>query len=113
MLIDDASRALHALRGIKNLGVSIALDDFGTGYSSLSTLISFPFDKIKVDRSFVEQLGHNHQADVIIRAIIGMAHQLDFKIIAEGVEKREQIEFLLTERCHEMQGFFIGRPVPC
>ncbi len=112
VLIDDESRALHALRGIKNLGVSIALDDFGTGYSSLSTLISFPFDKIKVDRSFVEQLGHNHQADVIIRAIIGMAHQLGFKIIAEGVENREQIEFLLRERCHEMQGFFIGRPVP-
>lgn len=112
VLIDDANRALHALRGIKNLGVSIALDDFGTGYSSLSTLISFPFDKIKVDRSFVEQLGHNHQADVILRAIIGMAHQLGFRIIAEGVENREQIEFLMNERCHEMQGFFIGRPMP-
>lgn len=112
VLIDDANRALHALRGIKNLGVSIALDDFGTGYSSLSTLISFPFDKIKIDRSFVEQLGQNHQADVIIRAIIGMAHQLGFKIIAEGVENRDQIEFLLRERCHEMQGFFIGQPVP-
>lgn len=111
VLIEDANRALHVLRGLKNLGVSIALDDFGTGYSSLSTMISFPFDKIKVDRSFVNNYDRNHQAAVVTRTVIGMAQQLDYRIIAEGVETLEQVEFLLNEGCFEMQGYLIGRPV--
>ncbi len=111
VLIEDTNRALHVLRGIKNLGVSIALDDFGTGYSSLSTMISFPFDKIKIDRSFVDSFARNHQAAVITRAMINMAQQLDYRIIAEGVETNDQVEFLLKEGCHEMQGYLIGRPI--
>ena len=111
VLIEDANRALHVLRGLKNLGVSIALDDFGTGYSSLSTMISFPFDKIKVDRSFVNDYDRNHQAAVVTRTVINMAQQLEYRIIAEGVETSAQVEFLLNEGCFEMQGYLIGRPV--
>ncbi len=111
VLINDSARALHVLRGIKALGVSIALDDFGTGYSSLSTMISFPFDKIKIDRSFIESFSRNHQAAVVTRTMIGMAKQLGYRVIAEGVERREHVEFLLQEGCHEVQGFLIGKPV--
>lgn len=111
VLINDTARALHVLRGIKALGVSIALDDFGTGYSSLSTMISFPFDKIKIDRSFIESFSRNHQAAVVTRTMIGMAKQLGYRVIAEGVESREHVEFLLQEGCHEVQGFLIGKPV--
>ena len=110
VLIEDANRALHVLRGIKNLGVSIALDDFGTGYSSLSTMISFPFDKIKVDRSFVNNYDRSHQAAFVTRMVISMAQQLGYRIIAEGVETLDQVEFLLNEGCFEMQGYLIGRP---
>ena len=110
VLIHDTARALHVLRGIKNLGVSIALDDFGTGYSSLSTMISFPFDKIKIDRSFIRTFKQNHQAAVVTRTMIGMAQQLDYRVIAEGVENTEHVDFLIGEGCREMQGFLIGRP---
>ena len=110
VLIDDTNRALHVLRGIKNLGVSIALDDFGTGYSSLSTMISFPFDKIKIDRSFVDSSGRNLQAAVVTRTMISMAQQLEYRVIAEGVETPDQVRFLIHEGCHEMQGYLIGRP---
>jgi EAL domain-containing protein (putative c-di-GMP-specific phosphodiesterase class I) len=111
VLINDSNTALHVLRGIKNLGVSVALDDFGTGYSSLSTLISFPFDKIKIDRSFVHDCTSKYQAAVVVRTMIGTANKLGYRIIAEGVERQDQVDFLIKEGCHEMQGFLIGRPV--
>ena len=111
VLIEDANHAMHTLRCLKNLGVSIALDDFGTGYSSLSTLISFPFTKLKIDRSFIEDIGRVHQADVIVRSVISIGNQLGYRIIAEGVENRNQVNFLLKENCQEMQGFLIGRPM--
>ena len=111
VLINDTARALHVLRGIKNLGVSIALDDFGTGYSSLSTMISFPFDKIKIDRSFIKSVATNQQAAVVTRTMIGMAKQLGYRVIAEGVESQEHVNFLMAEGCHEMQGFLFGKPV--
>lgn len=110
VLIDDQVRALHMLRGLKNLGVAIALDDFGTGFSSLSTLISFPFDKIKIDRSFVEDCGKNTQAALVTRTIIRMGIQLGCSVIAEGVQKTEHIDFLQHEGCHFLQGFLIGKP---
>jgi len=110
VLIDDQVRALHVLRGLKNLGVSISLDDFGTGFSSLSTLIAFPFDKIKIDRSFVEGCSHNTQAALVTRTIIKMGMQMGCKIIAEGVETHEHVDFLRREGCQSMQGYLIGRP---
>jgi diguanylate cyclase (GGDEF)-like protein/PAS domain S-box-containing protein len=112
VLIGDFSRAVSILRRIKALGVKIAMDDFGTGYSSLSYLQSFPFDKMKIDRTFVANLGRNPQSAAIIRAMIGLGRGLDLPIVAEGVETSEQLDFLVREQCHEVQGFLIGRPKP-
>jgi diguanylate cyclase (GGDEF)-like protein/PAS domain S-box-containing protein len=112
VLVDDFARAVSLLRRLKNLGVRIAMDDFGTGYSSLSYLQSFPFDKIKIDQSFISKLSQNSQSEAIIRAVIGLGRGLDLPVIAEGVETEEQLAFLSKEGCNEMQGFLIGRPKP-
>ena len=111
VLIDDFSRAVSILRRIKSLGVQIALDDFGTGYSSLSYLQSFPFDKMKIDKSFVSDV-KNPQSTVIIRAVIGLGRALRVPVLAEGVETREQLAYLAQEGCDEVQGFLVGRPLP-
>jgi EAL domain-containing protein (putative c-di-GMP-specific phosphodiesterase class I) len=112
VLIEDFDRGLALLRRLKALGVRISMDDFGSGYSSLSYLQAFPFDKIKIDRSFVASIGCNEQANAIIRAVIGLCHCLDIPVIAEGVETAAQRDFLLHENCNEIQGFLIGRPLP-
>ena len=112
VLIGDFSGAVATLRRLKNLGVRIAMDDFGTGYSSLSYLQSFPFDKIKIDQSFIANLAHSQQAATIIRAVIALGRGLDLPVVAEGVETQEQLKFLAAERCNEIQGFLIGRPKP-
>jgi diguanylate cyclase (GGDEF)-like protein/PAS domain S-box-containing protein len=112
VLFDDFARASSVLRRLKALGVRIALDDFGTGYSSLSYLQSFPFDKIKIDRSFISRLREPPQSAAIIRAIIGLGHGLSMNIVAEGVETSDQFNFLCCEECDEVQGYFIGRPLP-
>jgi diguanylate cyclase (GGDEF)-like protein len=112
VLMSDFARAITILRRLKSLGVSIAMDDFGTGYSSLRYLQAFPFDKIKIDKSFVDQLGENMQSQAIIRAVIGLAHGLALPVLAEGVETTDQLEFLKRERCDEIQGYLIGRPQP-
>jgi EAL domain-containing protein (putative c-di-GMP-specific phosphodiesterase class I) len=88
------------------------MDDFGTGYSSLSYLQSFPFDKIKIDRTFVANLSKNPQSAAIIRAVIGLAHGLNLPVVAEGVETEEQSAFLTRESCDQMQGYLLGRPLP-
>ncbi|MBZ9849453.1 EAL domain-containing protein [Mesorhizobium sp. CA14] len=112
VLLDDLSRASSILRRLKSLGVKVALDDFGTGYSSLSYLQSFPFDKIKIDKSFVGMIQKNPQTVAIIRAIVGLGRGLSMDIIAEGVETLEQLSFLSDEGCHALQGYLIGRPHP-
>jgi len=112
VLIDDFDRALSILRRLKSLGVRIAMDDFGTGYSSLSYLQSFPFDKIKIDRSFISNVESNPQSAAIVRAVIGLARGLDLPVVAEGVENADQLAFLARELCDEAQGFLIGRPKP-
>ena len=109
-IIGDKQRALHILRQIKAMGVSIAIDDFGTGYSSLDTLRSFPFDKIKIDRSFMREVESNEQSKAIVRAILALGHSLSVPVLAEGVETREQLEVLRKEGCTEAQGFLLGRP---
>ena len=88
------------------------MDDFGTGYSSLSYLQSFPFDKIKIDRAFIMNLGVNPQSAAIVRAVIGLGHGLDVPIVAEGVETGDQLAFLAEEHCDQVQGYYIGRPAP-
>jgi diguanylate cyclase len=112
VLIEDFTRAISLLRKIKNLGVRIAMDDFGTGYSSLSYLQSFAFDKIKIDQAFVGKLGKNPQSAAIIHAILGLGRALNLPVIAEGVETKEQLDFLAKEGCAEIQGYLIGRPYP-
>jgi EAL domain-containing protein (putative c-di-GMP-specific phosphodiesterase class I) len=112
VLMGDHARALAILRRLKALGVSIAMDDFGTGYSSLSYLQSFPFDKIKVDQTFISNLERNPQSATIVRAVIGLAQGLNIPVLAEGVETSEQLAFLSREACDTVQGYFIGRPLP-
>jgi diguanylate cyclase (GGDEF)-like protein len=109
-LIGDMNRTLHILRRLKGLGVTIAMDDFGTGYSSLSTLQAFPFDKIKIDRSFVEKVDVSAQAASIVRAILALGHSLAIPVLAEGIETEAHLAFLRAEGCDEVQGYLLGRP---
>jgi diguanylate cyclase (GGDEF)-like protein/PAS domain S-box-containing protein len=112
VLIGDFARALNLLRRLKALGIRIAMDDFGTGYSSLSYLQSFPFDKIKIDRSFILNLEAAPQSAEIVRAVLSLAHALQIPVVAEGVETEAQRAFLQGEACEVMQGYLIGRPEP-
>jgi EAL domain-containing protein (putative c-di-GMP-specific phosphodiesterase class I) len=112
VLIDDFDRGLLLLRRLKALGVRIAMDDFGSGYSSLTYLQAFPFDKIKIDRAFVMNLGRNQQSSAIIRSVIGLGHGLDISIVAEGVETQDQLSFLAVEACDQVQGYLLGKPAP-
>lgn len=112
VLIRDFERGLSLLRRLKALGIRIAMDDFGSGYSSLAYLQSFPFDKIKIDRAFIANLGRNPQSAAIVRSVIGLGHGLQVPVVAEGVETQEQLKFLIEESCDQVQGYFIGRPAP-
>lgn len=109
-IISDKLRALHNLRQIKHLGVSVAIDDFGTGYSSLDTLNSFAFDKIKIDRSFLMGIRKDDHSRTIVKAVLGLGRSLNLPVLAEGVETEEDLELLRQENCHEAQGFYFGRP---
>jgi predicted signal transduction protein with EAL and GGDEF domain len=111
-LIHDLNRALTTLRQLKLLGVRIAMDDFGTGYSSLSNLRAFPFDKIKIDGSFIKSVNVNAQAATIVRAVLGLGRGLGVPVLAEGVETPAELAFLDAEHCDEAQGFHLGRPGP-
>ena len=112
VLIEDFDRGLALLRRLKALGVRISMDDFGSGYSSLSYLQAFPFDKIKIDRAFIINLGRNPQSAAIVRAVIDLGHGLEMSIVAEGVETLEQLAFLAEEGCDGVQGYLLGKPLP-
>ena len=112
VLLQDNDVNLATLHELTRLGVRIAMDDFGTGYSSLSYLRRFPFDKIKIDRSFVKELPHDPDCLTIIRGIVGLAAGLGMTTTAEGVEKPSQLEVLRAYGCHEAQGFLFGRAAP-
>jgi diguanylate cyclase len=109
-LVRDFNRALTTLRLIKALGVRIAMDDFGTGYSSLSNLRAFPFDRIKIDGSFIKSVNSNEQAATIVRAVLGLGRGLGLPVLAEGVETDAELQFLRDELCDEVQGYLLGRP---
>jgi EAL domain-containing protein (putative c-di-GMP-specific phosphodiesterase class I) len=111
LLIDDPDRVLSTLMVLKEAGVRISLDDFGTGYSSLSYLQRFPFDKIKIDRSFVSQMEKNADSMSIIRAVIALGKSLRIKITAEGVETPTQLGLLQAENCDLVQGYLLGKPM--
>ncbi len=112
LLFHDPEKALTTLSTLKGLGVKVAMDDFGTGYSSLAHLWRFPFDKIKIDRSFVKNIEHNPKVAKIITSIIDLGRALDIRITAEGVEHEHQAEFLRDRDCEFVQGYFYGKPAP-
>ncbi|MDB6090588.1 MAG: diguanylate cyclase [Gammaproteobacteria bacterium] len=111
MVMHDAPQLVAMLDELKQLGVQIAVDDFGTGYSSLSYLKRFPVDRLKIDRSFVEDIASDADDATIVRTIIALGHNLGLKVVAEGVESDEQLRFLRSNLCDEAQGFLISRPV--
>ena len=109
---NELRETLKTLHSLRDLGVRIAMDDFGTGYSSLSYLRSFPFDKIKIDRSFVRDIDSDSDAMAIVRAVTGLGRSLGMATTAEGIETEEQLARLRADGCTEVQGYLLGRPMP-
>ena len=112
VLLQNRETTLALLHQLRTLGIRIAMDDFGTGYSSLTYLQCFPFDKIKIDRSFVKDITENTGSLNIVRAVAALANGMGMAATAEGVETREQLDKITSEGCTEMQGYFFSRPLP-
>jgi EAL domain-containing protein (putative c-di-GMP-specific phosphodiesterase class I) len=110
VLLDDVEQAARTLGALRDIGVLLSMDDFGTGYSSLSNLRSFPFDKIKIDRSFIKELPDDADSVAIVRAVAGLAKNLNMATTAEGVETAAQMELVRRLGCTQMQGFYFSRP---
>ncbi|MBF0159190.1 MAG: EAL domain-containing protein [Magnetococcales bacterium] len=111
MMMGDVKQAIATMEDLCASGIHIAIDDFGTGYSSLGYLKRFPIHTLKVDQTFVRQLVTDSSDSAIVSAIISMAHRLNLEVVAEGVETKEQLDFLMKERCDKIQGYFLGRPL--
>lgn len=111
MLMDDHDEAIAIMRELHSLGLKLSLDDFGTGYSCLSCLQCFPIDKLKIDQSFVRDITANPEKAAITISIITLAHALKLKVIAEGVENQDQLDFLRHEQCDEIQGNYFSHPL--
>jgi len=107
----DPETAIAMLHGLKSLGVQLHIDDFGTGYSSLAYLQRFPVDTMKIDRSFINRMSHDSENAEIVRTIISLAHNLDMKVTAEGIETAAQLEHLGSLDCENAQGYFLSRPL--
>lgn len=112
VIMQNPEEAEKTLQAFRQLGLSLSLDDFGTGYSSLAYLKRFPFDTVKIDRAFITDITRNPEDAAIALAIIAMAHSLRMRVVAEGVETIEQLDFLRARRCDQMQGYYFSRPVP-
>nr|WP_246264605.1 EAL domain-containing protein [Aromatoleum toluvorans] len=111
-LMECAPESVEVLRKLRELGVQLSIDDFGTGYSAMSYLKRLPVATLKIDRSFVSDIAHDADSAAIVRAIVAVAHSLNLKVVAEGVETVEQLENLRAHGCDEVQGFVVGRPLP-
>jgi diguanylate cyclase (GGDEF)-like protein len=111
-IVSDGEMTEHLIDEFRKSGIRVALDDFGTGYATMSQLLSFRFDKIKIDRSFVSKLGSDSDSQVIVRAIVGLAHGLGLTTTAEGIETAEQLAELKADGCHEGQGYLFGKAMP-
>lgn len=111
-LVENASHTSHILQELKALGISIAIDDFGTGYASLNYLKQFPFDTLKIDKCFVRNINNDSENIAITTAVVQMAHNLNLKVVAEGVETEAELSFLAGQKCDIMQGFLFSRPLP-
>ncbi|TXG77111.1 MAG: EAL domain-containing protein [Rhodocyclaceae bacterium] len=112
LLMSNTEQVISALRKLSAMGVRIAMDDFGTGYSSLAYLWRFPFDKLKIDRAFTQNMENDPKVSLIVRSIISLAHSLQIRVNAEGVETEHQLETLRRHGCDELQGYLLGRPAP-
>jgi EAL domain-containing protein (putative c-di-GMP-specific phosphodiesterase class I) len=112
VVLDNINNAVAKMHELKEIGVRFSMDDFGTGYSSLSYLTQLPFDQLKIDRSFVHNIGIKPTDAVIVQTIIGMGNSLGMEVIAEGVENKEQRDFLERNGCHAYQGYLFSKPVP-
>lgn len=112
ILMRNPEEAVHLMSNLKNLGIRLSLDDFGTGYSSLAYLSRFPFDQVKIDRSFVNGIAYDPDSATIAVSIIALAHRMGLKVVAEGVEDEAQLGYLQKHGCDEFQGFLFSRPVP-
>ncbi len=112
LLMADTDRVVRSLHALSALGVRIAMDDFGTGYSSLAYLWRFPFDKVKIDRAFTKGLAEDPKVNLIVRSIVSLAHSLQIRVNAEGVETEGQMRALQKHGCDELQGYLLGRPMP-
>ena len=110
-LVDDIPRSIEQLSQLKSVGIKVAMDDFGTGYSSLSYLQQFPFDILKIDQCFIQKIDQNPKNAAIAQAIITMAHQLNLRVVAEGVETTEELTFVHENNCDEIQGYFFSEPI--
>ena len=111
-LLDNVENVIAIFHQLRELGVKLSIDDFGTGYSSLSYLKRIPADYVKIDQTFIRDLSSGGEDAAITRAIIAMAHSMELKVVAEGVETHEQLDFLRQHKCDEIQGYLISRPVP-
>jgi EAL domain-containing protein (putative c-di-GMP-specific phosphodiesterase class I) len=111
LLMEDRPQAVQTLCQLRALGMRLSVDDFGTGYSSLSRLNTLPIDEVKIDKSFVGQIGEGGAGDTIVRATVAMAHGLGLRVVAEGVETAAQLEALRMVACDEAQGYLLGRPI--
>ncbi len=111
VLMKRAESAASVLKTLRDSGVQVAVDDFGTGYSSLSYLRKFPIDALKIDQSFVRQISTVPDDTTIVHAMISMGRSLKLRVVAEGVETRQELEFLQTHKCDEAQGYYFSRPV--
>jgi len=113
LLLRDGDATLATLRRFKAMGVSIAMDDFGTGYSSLSYLWKFPFDKIKIDRSFMEGFGKSRgDVETVVKSLVALGREMKMRVTVEGVETVQQVEFLYDADADQVQGFYFGKPMP-
>ena len=112
LILDNSIETAEILRQLDKAGIRLSVDDFGTGYSALSYLKSYPFDTLKIDKSFVQDVMKEPEDASLVRAIINMAHSLGLRVIAEGVEEEAQTHFLKKEGCDFSQGYFYSRPLP-
>jgi EAL domain-containing protein (putative c-di-GMP-specific phosphodiesterase class I) len=111
VMLNDVDGALATMNALKELGVRLNMDDFGTGYSSLGYLRTYPFDGIKIDKRFISSMGGAGNDRAVVQAIINLGKAMGLTVTAEGVETLEQLDFLISDECHEVQGFYLSRPM--
>jgi EAL domain-containing protein (putative c-di-GMP-specific phosphodiesterase class I) len=111
LLMDNAEQSIETLNRLMDLGIRISMDDFGTGYSSFSYLKRFPLHELKIDRSFVMDMTKDSEDQTLVAAMIYLGHEFNLKVVAEGVEKQEQLDILASLDCEEYQGYYFSRPV--